>query len=199
MKKSIIKTIIFIGFALSVLGLILSPVLEERSATLIFSEYTLLVSVAAILGTTFVFTKNPTLNNIGYCLCAFVGALGVILFAIENELFVVIAAGLSVMFVGSVLQFILIVIQFFGFFKKDSANPSNSLNDISSVLVKYKELEKEKVISSEEFNELKAKTITVSDNDNLSIEDLKKWKKLLDQEVITETEFANMKAKIFKK
>ena len=72
--------------------------------------------------------------------------------------------------------------------------------DISSLLGKYKEMEAEKVINEEEFTQLKAQALqTLSEKENVNLEDLKKWKKLLDQQVISEDEFAQLKAKVFAK
>ena len=72
--------------------------------------------------------------------------------------------------------------------------------DISSQLGKYKEMEKENIITDEEFVQLKGQALqSIGDNNRLTFEDLKKWKKLLDQQVLTEEEFSQLKSKIFNK
>lgn len=197
MKKSIIKTIIAIGFFVAVLGAIIDPMMDTMAVAFIFSNAFIYIAVAAILGTVFVFSKNATLANAGYGLCAVVGAFGVTL--MMNSIaypIMVTSIGLIIMFVGAVLQFLLIAIKFFGFIKSED---KQVVGDVSDMLTKYKELEKEKVISEEEFNDLKTKTIAANESDKVSLEDLKKWKKLLDQNIITETEFSNMKSKLFTK
>ena len=197
MKKSIIKTIIAIGFFVAVLGAILDPVMDTKAVAFIFSNAFIYIAVAAILGTVFVFSKNTTLTNAGYGLCAVVGAFGVTLMMNSTAYPIMVTSiGLIIMLVGAVLQFLLIAIKFFGFIKSED---KQAVGDVSAILTHYKELEKEKVISEEEFNDLKSKTIATSTNGKISLEDLKKWKKLLDQGIITETEFANMKAKLFTK
>lgn len=198
MKKSIIKTIIFLGFAVFVLGMFLDPIMDKSATTAATVVSGLnYIAIAAILGTAFIFSKNGTLANVGYGLCAVVGAIGVVMM-LNSDVFrlTILPIGLIVIFVGAVLQFLLIAIKFFGFIKSED---KQVVGDISATLAKYKELEKEKVISEEEFNDLKSKVIATDANGKASLEDLKKWKKLLDQEIITETEFANMKAKIFTK
>ena len=197
MKKSIIKTIIAIGFFVAVLGAILDPVMDTKAVAFIFSNAFIYIAVAAILGTVFVFSKNTTLTNAGYGLCAVVGAFGVTLMMNSTAYPIMVTSiGLIIMLVGAVLQFLLIAIKFFGFIKSED---KQAVGDVSAILTHYKELEKEKVISEEELNDLKSKTIATSTNGKISLEDLKKWKKLLDQGIITETEFANMKAKLFTK
>lgn len=200
MKKNIIKTITFLGFIIAILGAILDPMIADKGAhaySYLFNNVAVYIAVAAILGTIFVFSKNATVENVGYALCAFVGTLGITMI-INDKVFplMLIPIGFIVMLVGAVLQFLLIAIKFFGFVK---SNDCKNVGDVSDILTKYKELEKDKVISEEEFNDLKNKTIATSTNDKISLEDLKKWKKLLDQGIITETEFANMKAKLFTK
>lgn len=195
MKKSIIKTIIAIGFFVFVLGAIIDPVMKSSAAAFIVGN--VYIAVAAILGTAFVFSKNTTLANVGYGLCAVIGAFGVtFMMHYASYPIMVTSVGLIIMLVGAVLQFLLIAIKFFGFIKSED---KQTVGDVSAILTHYKELEKEKVISEEEFNGLKAKVIAANENDKVSLEDLKKWKKLLDQGIIDETEFSNMKSKLFNK
>lgn len=200
MKKNIIKTIIFLGFIIAVLGAIIDPMIanaELRAYAFLFTNVSVYIAVASVLGTVFVFSKNATVENVGYALCAFVGVLGVVLIMNRNVFpLMLIPVGFIVMLVGAILQFLLIAIKFFGFIK---AEDKKVIGDVSVTLMKYKELEKDKVISEEEFNDLKTKTLAANAKDSVSLEDLKKWKKLLDQGIITETEFTNMKAKLFTK
>ncbi len=192
MKKSLIKTIIFLGFAVAVLGVIIDPIISIETAAYIISGTT--ISVAAILGATLIFSKNATVKNVGFALSAFVGAIGVYLI-METQLMIT-AVGLVIMLVGAILQFLFIVIKFLGFIKSEDKQISG---DVSGILTKYKELEKEKIISEEEFNDLKTKAIAANADNHISLEDLKKWKKLLDQNIITDAEFSEMKSKLFTK
>ena len=170
---------------------------ELHAYTFLFTNVSVYIAVAAILGAVFVFSKNATVENVGYALCAFVGVLGVTMI-MHDKVFplMLIPVGFIVMLVGAILKFLLIAIKFFGFI---NAEDQKVIGDVFDTLTKYKELEKDKVISEEEFNDLKTKTIAANAKDTVSLEDLKKWKKLLDQGIITETEFANMKAKLFTK
>lgn len=192
MKKSLIKTIIFLGFAVAVLGVIIDPIITTTTAAYIISGTT--IAVAAILGATLIFSKNATVKNVGFALSAFVGAIGVYL--IMNTDLMITSVGLIIMLVGATLQFLFIAIKFFGFIKSEDKQISGNVSD---VLTKYKELEKEKIISEEEFNDLKTKAIAANAGNTISLEDLKKWKKLLDQNIINETEFSEMKSKLFTK
>lgn len=200
MKKTIIKTTTFLGFVIAALGAMIDPMIanaELHAYTFLFTNFSVYIAVAAILGAIFVFSKNATVENVGYALCAFVGVLGVTMI-MNDKVFplVLIPVGFIVMLVGAILKFLLIAIKFFGFI---NAEDQKVVGDVFDTLTKYKELEKDKVISEEEFNDLKTKTIAANAKDTVSLEDLKKWKKLLDQGIITETEFANMKAKLFTK
>ena len=57
----------------------------------------------------------------------------------------------------------------------------------------------DKILSEEEFDSLKQKTLANAEAKAISIDDLKKWKKLLDQQIITEAEFKQIKDNIFNK
>ena len=63
-------------------------------------------------------------------------------------------------------------------------------------LTRYKEMQDEKVLTEEEFAELKQRIMENTNNKISSVEDLKKWKKLLDQQIITEEEFAGKKKQL---
>lgn len=199
MKQSIVKTIIFVGFLLTILGVIIDPLIAESPLATVIGLMTnvpFFIAITAVLGTVFIFSKRETLAAVGYGLVAFVGAVGVMLLTyIDTVLMVFIPIGLTVMFVGSVLQCVLVIIEFFGFTKQQKSEKAS--DSISSTLIRYKELEKDGVLSEEEFANLKGKTFAADDQKITSFDDLKKWKKLLDQNVITEEEFAALKAKLF--
>lgn len=98
--------------------------------------------------------------------------------------------------VAAALYFIEITIGFFGFVKGAEAQKGGAA---STLLLSYKQLETDKVITEEEFNELKARVFESSNTQCVTFGDLKNWKKLLDKKVITEEEFASLKEKMFRK
>lgn len=191
MKKEINKIVATIGFIVVVVGSIICG-LESG----MFELST--VYIAALLGTMFIFSTNGTLKNVGYGLNALAGSCGVAAITVtESAGVMVVSVGMILLLFASVLYFIMIALAFFGFAKEKRGESCKG--DISNVLTKYKALQEEKVISEEEFAELKRRTLEVSEKTSVSIEDLKKWKKLLDQQIIDDTEFAKMKAKVFEK
>ncbi len=199
MKKQITQIIMTIGFIVFVIGNI---VVGAETGLVVFS----LVHVGALLAAVFVFSKNETLKKVSYGLGALEGAYGIacLAFAFEEETglikeetgLIIASVGLILLLVSSLIYFTVVVINFFGFTKDKDVSCGNNLSD---VLIKYKEMEEEKVITEEEYEELKRKALQVTKPKSVGLDDLKKWKKLLDQQVITEEEFSAMKADIFKK
>ena len=202
MKNTIIKTIVFIGFLVTVLGVILDPLIAEDSATVagvfvLVPFLPLYIILASVFGVAFVHSKSETLANVGYGLMAFGGAIGIGLLArVDYFSLIVIPVGLIIMFVGSVLKAVVLVVGFFGFVKADADGREPS-DDIVGTLTKYKELENDGVLSEEEFGKLKTGLVEREKTGKVTIEDLKKWRKLVDQKVISEEEFAAMKANFF--
>lgn len=198
MKNSLVKIIIFVGLLVMLLGVILDPLISEKSFSAVVAllvNVPFYIALSAVLATVFIFAKNKLLANVGYGLAALVGVLGILLIVyVDYTGLIVIPIGMIVMFVGALLKCILIVIEFFGFVKTGS---KQSPGDFSDILMRYKELEKDGVLSADEFADLKNRTIAAGDQREASLDDLKKWKKLLDQGVITEEEFAALKAKLF--
>lgn len=200
MKKSLVKIFVFVGLLVMFLGVILDPIISEKSLSAVVAllvDVPFYIALSAVLAAVFVYSKNNLLANVGYGLAALVGVLGILLIVYADYTgLIVIPVGMIIMFVGALLKGILIAIEFFGYVKSGTAQSSC---DAAAVLVKYKELEKEGVLSEEEFSDLKNKTIAAGDQKVTSFDDLKKWKKLLDQNVITEEEFAALKSKLFAK
>ena len=137
------------------------------------------------------------MKNVGYAFAAFVGVYGIVL--IVTETMVVTAVGMILMLLAALGYAITLVLAYFGFVKGE--NGGNILaTDVSTLLGKYKAMQEEKVITEEEFIQLKGQALqTLTEKENVNLEDLKKWKKLLDQQVISEEEFAQLKAKVFTK
>ena len=79
------------------------------------------------------------------------------------------------------------------------SSKKNNASDLVSALNQYKELEKESVLSADEFESIKASLLKSSGTKIGSVDELKKWKKLFDQQVITEEEFSNLKSQLFAK
>ena len=192
MTKEINKIVGVIGFIVMVVGMIIDGV-DSLQGSVAFST----AAIAAVLATAFIFAHNATVKNVGYLLCALIGAYGVALIATTYSTGLIIAAiGMLMLFFASVLYFFVITLKFFGFVKDGKGT---TCGNISDVLIRYKAMQEEKVISEEEFNELKKRTLETNNETGVGFDDLKKWKKLLDQQVITEEEFSAIKAKVFQK
>lgn len=187
MKRKINKILAVIGFVLVVVGLIMG-----LDATAAFSYF----SIAAALSLAFVFASNATVRNVGYALGALVGIDGVIILMKGDMNTMLIGIGYVLYLVSAALYFIEITIGFFGFVKNSEAQKGGTA---STLLLSYKQLETDKVITEEEFNELKARVFESSNTQCATFGDLKNWKKLLDKKVITEEEFASLKEKMFRK
>ncbi len=194
MKKELNKIITVIGFVLVVVGAVIVGTDSEIGLTLVLST----ANIAAALATCFIFAKNATMRNVGYALAALTGAYGIAGIASEadNVGLMISSIGMILLLFAALLYVLIITLKFFGFVKGGKAF---DCGDVSAILSQYKTMQEEKVISEEEFNELKQKTLEKTGDTAVSFDDLKKWKKLLDQQVITEDEFAAMKAKVFGK
>ena len=197
MKKSIVKVLMFVGFIVVVVGLLIEGISNTMSATIVLSALFTAPYLATILAVCFIGAKNEVVKNVGYALAAFAGVYGIIL--IITGAMAVVAVGMILMLLATLGHIITLVLAYFGFVKSEEQSRAYK-TDISSLLGKYKEMEAEKVINEEEFTQLKAQALqTLSEKENVNLEDLKKWKKLLDQQVISEDEFAQLKAKVFTK
>ena len=187
MKKSLSKIIVFVGFLWVCIGELIDGFSQEA-----YIQDTLLTTgtLLGALAVVFVFAKNKTLSNMGYALCACGGISG-ILICFKTNLPIFAAIGYIIMLIGAAVWLIGVLVAFFGFVKGGYV----SEDDVSSQLIKYKELEKEEIISAEEFEKLKAALFAGSDGGKVTLNDLKKWKKLCDDGVITADEFAAFKAK----
>lgn len=192
MKKFFTQILTALGFLLIIVGVII-----RGTADILVSLFSL-PFIAAALATALVFAKNTTVRNAGYAISAIVGTYGVILLMNSEDStgLLVISIGMIVMLVPAVIYAIIEFFSWLGFTRKKNAATAN---DLAAVLNQYKALETEKILSAEEFEELKAKTLKGTNAEASSVEDLKKWKKLFDQQIITEEEFSNLKAKVFNK
>lgn len=187
MKRKINKILAVIGFVLVVVGLIMS--LNDAAVLSYFS-------IAAALSLAFIFANNTTVRNVGYALAALIGIEGVFVIMDGSMDTMALGIGYVLYLVAAALYFIEITIGFFGFVKGAEAQKGGAA---STLLLSYKQLEADKVITEEEFNELKARVFESSNTQCVTFGDLKNWKKLLDKKVITEEEFASLKEKMFRK
>lgn len=192
MKKFFTQILSAIGFVIILIGIIIKGN-TDMLVTMFSAPF-----IAAAIALPFVFAKNATVKNTGYTLSALVGMYGIVLVLnVDNSVGTLISGiGMAVMLIPAALYAIVEFFTWCGFTRK---NKVNSSNDLATILNQYKALESEKILSAEEFEELKAKTLKGTDAGISSVEDLKKWKKLLDQQIITEEEFSNLKAKVFNK
>ncbi len=193
MKKEFNKILMVIGFAIAALGAILAPVMAMSVESIVATSY-----IVPILAVCFVFAKNNVLKNVGYGLNVICGVNGItyLCFGMNIDQ-MLLGVGLLIMFIATVLYFLLLCLKFFGFVKSGKENCVGS--DPIKVLSQYKELVNDKIVTEEEFDELKKNLLANNETKVNSIEDLKKWKKALDQKVITEEEYASVKASIFTK
>lgn len=191
MKKEVNQIVIFIGFIIYVVGLVLSALMSDIAFSVVS-----LSSVAVVLGLCFVFAKNEVVKKVGYGLCVVGGADG--LYSLLGTYYGLGAQicyiGQVVMFVGVIIFFISMMARFFGYEKNKTATTGNFIQALNSL----NSLKQENVITEEEFEQLKTETLQKANKNNLSIADIKQWKKLYDQKIITEEEFSNVKKDLFK-
>ena len=201
MKKEINKIIIILGFITAVIGACLAVLIGYPP---VLMSATAIANIAALLAVTFIFASNSVVKNIGYTLSVLLSidtfkAL-VLSETYNNPGFLVYYVGFAVMAVGALIYFLIKFLACCGFVKKDGTKSSENCNkNLLDELMRYKEMQQEKVLTEEEFSELKEKILETSTTKTNSIDDLKKWKKLVDQQVITEEEFSKIKSDIFNK
>ena len=194
MKNLLTKIVMFIGFLLTVIGIIVDSV----SMRIPISAFSLLdmTFIAAIFAFCFIQAKGKIIVNIGYCIAAVLGTSGLAQIITNTEDYILISnIGCIIMSFAALCHLTTIILELCGFVKK--GKEKESCEDIAIILNKYKELEKENIITIEEFDNLKSKALKCTDSGKSSVEDLKKWKKLFDQQIITEEEFSSIKSKIF--
>lgn len=192
MKKKLTQIIMFIGLVVTVVGNIIDPFMLEGVEIIIALSG--LSTVAAVLAMAFICSKNNVLQNVGFGLAAMFGASAIPV--IVDGVYMVTSTGLIIMFASAFLYGFTIILEFLGF--KKSGNKEVK-SDVVATLCAYKSLQDEKLLTVEEFEELKNKALSESNKKIVNIDDLKKWKKLVDQNIITEEEFALMKAELITK
>ena len=193
MKKFFTQILTAIGLVIYLVGAIMGN--KSDSAQIMLASATTLY---AMLATAFVFSKNATVKNMGYIISAVAGVCGIRAFTSATNLAVLImSVGLIAMMVPAIIFFIIEFFSWLGFTRKSGKKDSTC--DIVSALNQYKELEKEAVLTPEEFESIKSNMLKNSGTKITSVDDLKKWKKLFDQQIITEEEFSQLKAQLFAK
>ena len=193
MKKEFNKVLMVIGFIIATLGAIIMPFMSYGFESLVSTAF-----IAPILAVCFIFAKNGVLKNVGYALTVLCGIDGFSYLSFASSIGdILISTGLLIMFLATILYFLLLCLKFFGFVK--SGKSSTVTSDPIQILTQYKELVNEKIVTEEEFEELKKNILANNETKVSNIEELKKWKKALDQKIITEEEYANVKTAIFTK
>lgn len=205
MKKTVSQVVMIIGALVAIIGILIDCI-NYGAMEFGFGDLT---TVAAVVAVAFVFSKKDSLVYIGFLIAAILGAYSIpqisysipmpdgygdVYYAYYTS---VARIGLSVMALSSIMFYFVELLKAFGWVK--SSAKSAEAGDVMMVLNKYKDMEKENIITAEEFDALKSKILKGAEKEVSSVEDLKKWKKLFDQKVITEEEFANVKGKIFSK
>ena len=192
MKDKIKKIITFIGFIVVIIAAIMLG-LEGVSASLMS------VALPSVFAICFIFANNSTLKNFGYAISAVNLAVGVA--SLESDETMILAVGLIIMSLASILYFIEIVFGFFGYVlnrSKGRAKCDTACDDFGEI-EKYAQMYAEGILNEEEYTSLKAKVLSiVTSNKQSSIDDLKKWKKLFDKKLISEEEYSSIKTKILK-
>ena len=197
MKKFFTQVLTVLAFVVILVGLLIAGFDSKDTNQVILLATFTAPFLAVVLATAFVFSKNDTVKNVGYILSALIGVYG-ILMILDDKDFLVVAIGMILMLVPSIIYAFIQLFALLGFVRAKDLQVSKS-DDMAALLNQYKALEKEAILSSEEFDALKAKVLKNTDTQSTTLDDLKKWKKLLDQQVITEEEFANLKAQSFSK
>jgi hypothetical protein len=197
MKKFFTQILTVIAFIVILVGLLIAGLDSKDAPAVIMLVAFTAPFLAAALATAFVFAKNDTVKNVGYILSALVGVYGVLMLLADKN-FMIVAIGMILMLVPSVIYVFIQLFALLGFVRAKDLQVSKS-DDMAALLNQYKALEKEAILSAEEFDALKAKVLKNTDTQGTTLDDLKKWKKLLDQQVITEEEFTNLKAQSFSK
>ncbi len=200
MKKEVNKIILTLGFITSMVGLWYNAINGNLNRVVYAFEVSML---AAVLAIAFIFASNTTLKNLGYGLTALLGATGIrSIILMDGNIYIgllIPAIGFIIMSLSGILYLFALLFKFFGFVKKNDQQNCLVSSGLLNELARYKEMQDDKVLTEEEFSELKQRAMENTDNKISSVEDLKKWKKLLDQQIITEEEFANIKKNIFAK
>ncbi len=200
MKKTLSQILAVIGMIIAVVGILLDAVsLEMPMYAFSIADVSFAVAITALA---LIFSKKEGAVSLGYLIMVAAGVSAITRILNPDELFAAMevisftAIGFAVMAVAALLYYFVKLLTVLGFVKKGKAT---GCEDVLVVLNKYKEMEKESIITPEEFEELKAKTLKVANKNVGDLEDLKKWKKLVDQKVITQEEFAAMKGDLFGK
>ena len=193
MKKEVNKIVSFLGFLTALAGIWISAF-----SAISFGGFDLTV-IALILALAFVNASNNVLKIIGYSLNACLGAIGLGTLIRIPYLDIgtrVMAIGMLIMTLATIIYFFVFLLGYFGFVKQKDKKAEEG-SSLWNELNRYKELQEEGILTAEEFADLKQKAMDGADTSVPTMDDLKKWKKLLDQQVITAEEFASIKKNIF--
>lgn len=136
----------------------------------------------AIFAVCFVLSQNRTLNNFGFCFSALLGVIG--FYMIFND-FDIVAISLALFGAGALLYLITSCIAFFGYEKNSQANN----------LVAFIKMHEQKLISDEDFAEIKD---MILQGKSSKISELAKWNKLLSKGIITQEDYTKVKEHIIK-
>lgn len=209
MKKFLTQILLSIGFGISLLGIVINNGIIAKTA---FSSICFIGTALAVV---FVFSDNKIVKGTGYSISACAGASGIVTlldlfesgFVLNFNSYDAIAhIGTIIYSIGLIIMLLSVIFQIFvwcGFTRTagdvcKNKKADSGVNDITAELYQYKALEKEGILSSEEFESLKSKALKNGDATIASVDDLKKWKKLLDQQVISQEEFTIIKTNLFK-
>ncbi len=113
---------IILGLFISMIGLILTPLVDDISQAIMFfallSDSYISVMLIILLGGTFIFAKNIIVKNIGYGLCGFSLIFG-LPYVIQGTLYtglLIFGIGTILMCLGSLLYTLSLILDYFDFY-----------------------------------------------------------------------------------
>ena len=196
MKKFFTQILTLIAFITIMVGMVIVGSDTEMGFNTVVLAMIPSIVLLPALATVFVFAKTETLNIAGYVLSTMTAVYGLLTFFTDST-YDIISFGMMLMAVPAIIYAFIKLFALLGFVR--AKDVKSNANDVATMLNQYKALEKEAILSAEEFEDLKSKVLKNTNTEATSVDDLKKWKKLYDQQVITEEEFTNLKAKTFNK
>ena len=188
MKKNYKHVILFIGFIVYVLGLLITGMSFGIESIIYFN--TVISIIYPILTIAFCVAQTKTLNVLGYAINSIAGvyALTLLIQGDFEETAIIMLIGLVIMMCVSICYLTTSILKFFGFVKAGKATASS--NEKIELLRLYSELNKNEIITDEEFAEIKTSVIKGNIKDNtVKLNQIKELKKLYDEQVITKDEF----------
>ncbi|MBQ3235212.1 MAG: SHOCT domain-containing protein [Clostridia bacterium] len=186
MKKNFYYITITLGFVLYLVCSILASLSEG------YAPFVEGMNLYVILMIAFCFSKNKTLNIVGYSIGGIIIVYSIFALNVlgQGDDFNLLLPYISALVMGaaSVVYFVGLCLKFFGFIKKNGCQDTQDSK--IDLLRLYAELNKDGLLTDEEFAEIKSSVIKGSIKENKEkLAQIKELKKLFDEQVITKEEF----------